>query len=102
MLVGYSDPPSDTDMADGMSYNGYFPGGPGRHATAPVRGRVTYADGTPATVEQQARDVTAFLAWASEPNMEERKRMGVMTMIFLVVMTGLLYVSKRRIWSNVH
>ncbi len=102
VLVGYADPPSDTDLADGMSYNSYFPGGQIAMPPPLFEDGVTYGDGTAATVAQQAHDVTAFLAWASEPNMEERKRMGVMTMIFLVVMTGLLYVSKRKIWSDVH
>ena len=52
-------------------------------------GGVEYADGTEATVEQQARDVTEFLAWASEPNMEDRKQMGVKVVLFLIVFTGL-------------
>src|SRR3546814_12992757 len=63
---------------------------------------VTYGDDTPATVEQQARDVAAFLAWASEPNLEQRKRAGVMTILFLLVFTGLLYATKRKIWAAVH
>ena len=63
---------------------------------------VEYSDGTAATINQQARDVSAFLAWATEPNMEQRKRMGVMVLIFLTAMTGLFYVSKRKIWADVH
>ena len=63
---------------------------------------IEYSDGTKATVKQQAEDVTAFLAWAAEPELEERKRMGVKVILFLLLLTGLLYVVKRRIWANVH
>jgi ubiquinol-cytochrome c reductase cytochrome c1 subunit len=63
---------------------------------------VEYADGTKATVEQQAIDITTFLTWASEPNMEERKAMGLKVMLFLLVFTGLLIAVKRKIWANVH
>jgi ubiquinol-cytochrome c reductase cytochrome c1 subunit len=63
---------------------------------------VTYSDGTKATVEQQAHDVVTFLAWASEPKMEERKRFGFGVMIFLIVLAGLLFASYRRIWKDAH
>jgi len=85
-----------------MNYNAYFPG----HQIAmaqPLWGDdVTHDDGTAATIEQEAEDLTTFLAWASEPEMEERKRAGVMTMLFLLVFTGLLYATKRKIWADVH
>ena len=62
---------------------------------------VEYTDGTPATVEQMAEDVSHFLMWAAEPNLETRKRMGVKVMLFLLVLTALLYASKRMVWANV-
>jgi ubiquinol-cytochrome c reductase cytochrome c1 subunit len=65
-------------------------------------GQVTYADGTKATLEQEARDVTTFLTYAANPEMEQRKRTGVKIMIFLALMTGLTYAVKRKIWANVH
>ena len=65
-------------------------------------GQVEYADGTPATVEQMSRDVTQFLTWASNPELEERKRMGIKVVLFLTLMTGLTYAVKRQIWSDVH
>jgi ubiquinol-cytochrome c reductase cytochrome c1 subunit len=102
LLTGYVDAPADMTIADGMSYNAYFPGHQVAMPPPLSDDGVEYADGTNATAAQQARDVTAFLAWATEPNMEERKRMGVMAILFLLVMTGLLYVSKRRIWANIH
>ena len=102
LLTGYGDPPPDMKMQEGMNYNAYFPG----HQIAmppPLQpDGVTYADGTKATVDQMARDVTTFLAWASEPEMEVRKRMGVKVILFLIVFTGLLYAVKRKIWAAVH
>ncbi len=61
-----------------------------------------YTDGTKASVEQMARDVTTFLAWASEPNLEQRKGMGFKVVLFLVVFLGLIIAVKKRVWSNVH
>jgi ubiquinol-cytochrome c reductase cytochrome c1 subunit len=63
---------------------------------------VTFDDGTPATVDQMARDVSAFLAWTAEPKMEERKRTGFMVLIFLGVLALLLYLSKKKVWAKVH
>ena len=63
---------------------------------------VTYADGTTASVDQMAKDVTTFLTWAAEPNLEARKRTGVAVILFLIVASGLFYASKRKIWANVH
>ena len=62
---------------------------------------VTYDDGTPATVENYARDVSAFLMWAAEPKLEERKRMGLKVMIYLAILSALLYLSKRALWRDV-
>jgi len=65
-------------------------------------GRVTYADGTRASVEQMARDVTTFLSYIAEPEMETRKRLGVKVVLFLIFLTGLTYATKRKVWSDVH
>jgi ubiquinol-cytochrome c reductase cytochrome b/c1 subunit len=64
-------------------------------------GQVEYTDGAPATLAQYAKDVTAFLAWAAEPHLEARKRLGLQVMVFLVVLAGLLYLTKKRIWHEV-
>ena len=65
-------------------------------------GAVTYADGTNATVPQMAHDVTTFLTWAANPELESRHRIGVKVVVFLVILTGLLYAVKRKVWSDVH
>jgi ubiquinol-cytochrome c reductase cytochrome b/c1 subunit len=65
-------------------------------------GSVTYSDGTPNKVDQEAHDVVTFLAWAAEPSMEERKRLGLGVMAFLIVFSGLLFLSYRRVWRDAH
>lgn len=102
ILVGYSeDVPEDVELMEGMMYHEYFPG----HQIAmpqPLYGDdVEYADGTEATIEQEAKDVTAFLAWAAEPELEERKSLGIKTMIFLVVLFGMVVAVKKAVWRDV-
>ena len=102
LLTGYSDPPAGVKLNEGMNYNKYFPG----HQIAmpqPLNAdQVTYADGTKATVEQMSKDISTFLAWAAEPELEARKRMGMKVVIFLVVLSALLFFVKRKVWSDVH
>jgi ubiquinol-cytochrome c reductase cytochrome c1 subunit len=102
VLTGYKDPPAGMKMGEGMNYDEYFPG----HQIAMPQplsdNSVTYADGTPATREQEAYDVVNFLAWAAEPTLEDRHRTGIKVILFLLVMTGILYAGKRRIWAAVH
>ncbi len=102
LLQGYKNPPAGMKMADNMQYNEYFTG----HQIAmppPLAGDdVKFADGTKATLTQEAHDVATFLTWASEPTMEERKFTGAKVLIFLLVMTGVLYGAKRQIWAAVH
>ena len=64
--------------------------------------RVDYTDGAPATVDQYAKDVTAFMMWAAEPHLEARKRIGFQVMIFLLVFAGLLYFTKKKVWADAH
>jgi len=102
LLAGYKDPPADMKMGEGMNYNEVFPG----HQIAmppPLNDNsVTYADGTQATISQEAYDVVNFLAWAAEPTLEDRHRTGIKVILFLLAMTGILYAGKRRIWAAVH
>jgi ubiquinol-cytochrome c reductase cytochrome c1 subunit len=102
LLTGYTQPPANLQIGAGRYYNAYFPG----HQIAmppPMRAnQVTYADGTPATLDQMARDVTNFLAWAAEPKMEERKATGLSVLIFLFGFATLLYLSYRKVWHGHH
>jgi cytochrome c1 len=103
ILNGYEDPPpAGVTLPPGAQYNKYFPG----HAIGMPKplsdGQVEYTDGTPATVEQYGKDVAAFLMWAAEPKLDERKRLGFQVFVFLIVLTGLLYLTKKRVWHDVH
>ena len=102
LLTGYRDPPEDVELSEGMEYNPFFRGHQIAMPAPLSEDAVEYQDGTPGTVEQMARDVVQFLAWASEPTMEARKRMGVKVMLFLFALTALLYGVKRKVWSNLH
>ncbi|HXY98365.1 MAG TPA: cytochrome c1 [Stellaceae bacterium] len=102
LLQGYKEPPAGMKMAENMQYDEYFTG---RQIAMPpplAGNDVQYADGTKPTLTQEAHDVATFLAWASEPTMEERKYTGAKVLIFLLVMTGVLYGAKRQIWADLH
>ena len=103
LLTGYKDEaPAGVNVPEGMNYNEYYAGNMIAMAAPLSEEAVEYADGTKATVEQMSEDVSVFLSWAAEPELEERKRMGIKVILFLLVLTGLLYVVKRRIWADVH
>ena len=102
LLTGYTDPPKDVKLGDGMYYNKAYPGHQIAMPAPIMDDSVEYKDGTKPTVNQIATDVTAFLAWASEPNMEARKSMGIKVMLFLFAFLFVLIGMKRRTWSNVH
>lgn len=102
ILTGYADPPEGTPAGQpGLHYNKYFPG----HWIAMPKplsdGQVTYEDGTPTTVDQYAKDVSAFLMWTAEPHLDARKRLGFMVVIFLIAFASLMYVTKKRVWHDV-
>ena len=101
LLTGYVDPPAGVTVMDGMHYNKYFPGH--QIAMGPVLNpdQVEFADGTSATVEQMAHDVSTFLQWAAEPELEQRRALGVKIIIFLTILAGLTYAVKRKIWADV-
>ncbi|HTR17670.1 MAG TPA: cytochrome c1 [Acetobacteraceae bacterium] len=101
LLTGYKDAPPGFKVADGSYYNEWFPGHQ-IHMPQPLHDdQVTYADGTKATMEQEARDVATFLTYVSNPEMESRKRLGVKIVLFLALMTGVTYAVKRKIWADV-
>lgn len=101
LMTGYVDAPSDVKVGDGMYYNNAFPG----HQLAmpaPLNAdAIAYSDGTKTSVENYAKDVSAFLAWTADPTHDQRKRIGWQVMLYLLVTTVLLYLGKRRIWADV-
>jgi ubiquinol-cytochrome c reductase cytochrome c1 subunit len=109
LLLGYEEPPKGVTVEAGLHYNRYFPGnkiamGNPMVVVVDDAGKPNdpgfYTDGTPITREQVARDVSAFLMWAAEPKMEERKQAGAKVMFWLILLAGLLYLTKKRIWSR--
>ncbi len=102
LLTGYGDPPAGVTVMEGMNYNRYFPGHQIAMAAPLNEGQVEFSDGTPSTLENMARDVSTFLQWAAEPELEERRAMGIKIILFLTVLAGLAYAVKRKIWADVH
>lgn len=102
LLTGYEDAPEGYNLQPGTYYNAHFNAGTALSMPKPISDeQVTYDDSAPQTVDQYARDVTAFLMWAAEPHLEQRKRMGFNVMIFLALFGALVYLTKRKVWSNV-
>lgn len=103
ILTGFiQKPPHGFKVQDGKYYNPYFPG---RNISMPpplTNGSVTYSDGTKATLDQEAHDVATFLTWASDPHLEDRHRIGFQVLIYLVLLSLLLFLSYRRIWKDKH
>ena len=102
ILTGYGNAPDGVTVPEGAHYNAYMDGHIIKMAPPLRDDSVTYQDGTKATIDQEAHDVVNFLQWAAEPEMEERKGMGIHVMLFLGAMTTFFYLIKKRIWSNLH
>ena len=116
ILTGYVAPPAGLKVPVAKYYNPFMSGDLGAYwsgkGPAPIGGfigmprqltsnRVTFDDGVKATAEEEAWDVTAFLAWAAEPHADERKQTGVAVLLFLCIFTGLLYASYRKLWKDI-
>lgn len=101
LLTGYVDPPAGVEVMAGMSYNAWFSGNQIAMPNVLNDDQLEFADGTRATAEQMSRDVTTFLAWAAEPETETRRRMGVKVLVFLAILGGLVYATKRKVWADV-
>lgn len=102
LLTGYEEPPADFAVMEGLNYNAYFPGHQIAMAQPLDDGAVEYADGTEASLDQEARDVAAFLMWTAEPKLETRKTAGIWVLMFFLFVTGVTYATKRRIWADLH
>ena len=101
LLNGYKDYPENFEASEGMYYNEFYPGYQIAMPSPLMDDIVEYSDGTEATQQQIAKDVTSFLAWTAEPELEERKSLGVKTLFFLILLTIMLLGVKRKIWKDV-
>ena len=101
LLQGYEDVPSEMILDEGVYYNKYMYGNKIRMSAPLTEGIIEYGDGTEATVEQMSKDVTTFLMWTAEPHLESRHRMGFKAIVYLIILTILVYFSMKRIWSRI-
>tara|TARA_Y100001970_G_scaffold26799_1_gene32409 strand:- start:171 stop:539 length:369 start_codon:yes stop_codon:yes gene_type:complete len=101
VLVGYEDPPAGMILDEGVYYNKYMIGNKIKMSAPLVEGIVEYTDGTEATIENMAKDVTTFLSWAAEPELETRHKTGVKVLLYLILLSILVFLSMKRIWSRI-
>ena len=101
LLLGYDDPPSDIKLDDGVYYNKYMYGNKIKMSAPLSDGLVEYSDGTEATKEQMAKDITTFLMWSAEPHLETRHKTGFRVIVYLIILTILVYLTMKKIWSRV-
>ncbi len=101
VLMGYTEPPADFQLEDGVYYNKYMDGNKIKMSNPLSDDLVSYADGTKATQNQMAKDVTTFLTWSAEPHLETRHKLGFKVVIFLIILSTLVYFSMRRLWSRI-
>ena len=101
LLQGYEDPPMGVTLDDGVYYNKFMYGNKIKMSNQLSDGLIEYADGTEATIEQMSKDVTTFLMWTAEPHLEARHQMGFKAIVYLIILTILVYFSMKRIWSRI-
>jgi ubiquinol-cytochrome c reductase cytochrome c1 subunit len=101
ILLGYEDPPSGVTLEEGVHYNKYMYGNNIKMAKPLSDNLIEYSDGTIASEEQMAKDVTTFLMWAAEPHLESRHAMGFKAIIYLIILTILVYLSMKKVWSRI-
>ena len=101
LLTSYEQtPPANLEIGEGQYYNPIMSGALIAMAPPLADDIVEYSDNTPATVDNMSRDVTTFLAWAANPHMEQRKRIGFQVMVYLVILAGLLYFATKKLWRG--
>ncbi len=101
LLQGYEDPPSGITLDEGVHYNKYMYGNKIKMSNPLSDGLIEYADGTNASIEQMSKDVTTFLMWTAEPHLEARHQMGFKAIVYLIILTVLVYFSMKKIWSRI-
>ena len=101
LLLGYEDPPANVKLDEGVYYNKYMYGNKIKMSAPLSDDLVEYSDGTKATTEQMSKDVVNFLMWAAEPHLEQRHKFGFRVIIYLVIISILVYFSMKKIWSRI-
>jgi len=101
ILMGYEEAPAGFNLEEGVYYNKYMVGNKIKMSSPLVDEIVEYSDGTKASVDQMARDVTTFLSWAAEPELEARHKLGFKVLVYLILLTTLVFFSMKRIWSRI-
>ena len=101
ILLGYEEAPEDVKLDDGVYYNRYMYGKKIKMSAPLSEGLVEYSDGTKATEEQMAKDVVNFLMWAAEPHLEQRHKFGFRVVMYLLILSLLVYFSMKKIWSRI-
>ena len=101
LLLGYEDPPAGIKLDDGVYYNKYMYGNKIKMSAPLSDGLVEYNDGTEASEEQMAKDITTFLMWSAEPHLETRHKTGFRVIVYLIILSVLVYLTMKKIWSRV-
>ena len=102
LLLGYTEPPVDFELGEGMYYNKWKEGYQIAMAQPLDEGYVDYDDGTENTLTQLAEDITTFLVWSAEPELEERKKLGIKVILFFIVLGSIVFIVKNRLWREIH
>ena len=101
VLLGYEDPPAGVTLDEGVYYNKFMYGNKIKMPKVLEDDLIEYSDGTPVTEEQMAKDIVTFLMWSAEPHLETRHKMGFRAIIYLIILTVLVYFSMKKIWSRI-
>ena len=101
LLLGYDEPPANVKLDDGVYYNKYMYGNKIKMSAPLSDDLIEYGDGTKATKEQMAKDITTFLMWSAEPHLERRHKTGFRVIVYLIILTILVYLTMKKIWSRV-
>ena len=102
LLLGYTELPVDFELGEGMYYNKWKEGHQIAMAQPLDEGYVDYDDGTENTLPQLAEDITTFLVWSAEPELEERKKLGIKVILFFIVLGSIVFIVKNRLWREIH
>ncbi len=102
LLLGYVEPPEGVEVGNGMYYNKWMAGNQIAMPAPIVDGSVDYDDGTDNNAKQLSEDVTTFLKWAAEPELEERKNLGIKVILFFIILGTIVYLAKNRMWRDIH